>query len=130
MKRSKRSGRQLAKNALRSEIEELRHVYRSKRVQFRTQYELVIRNLEQVFSADQIHYGIYEEMFSSIELQRLSAFLQVQYYNNYAHKRFNVSPKTREIDPTLETEIKDFYAATYAFCFEKFPQTRKLWKSY
>jgi len=107
----------------------LREVYATEQYQFRTRYENVCENLVSVFSESELYFGFYETMFSDDEIQRLSNFLGIPANYKHREKKVNTSPKSKDMPWQLRGEIIDFYSETYAYCFEKFPITRRVWNT-
>ena len=42
-------------------------------------------------------------------------------------KKINTSKKIEELDAEAIKEVRDFYNETYEFCYQNFPQTKRLW---
>jgi hypothetical protein len=110
-----------------SDEECLARLYRSERFRFRTAYQETIGALECVFSPESIFYGFYESLFTAETLDRLSDFLGIP--PNYAaiEQHFNASPKSEHCRPDLRLEVIRFYEDVYAFCRNRFPETKVLW---
>ena len=111
-----------------SEAEHLRQVYRTPHFRDRTLYQQTAARLEACFDADNIFYGIYEDLFTRQTLERLSEFLNVPVDLARTQEVFNRSPKKHGLEADLRAEIADYYRDTYAFCLERFPETRELWR--
>ena len=110
-----------------TELEQLRASYKSPQFMLRTNYKHTILALESVFNKNQIHYGIYEELFQTQRIKELSDFLEVPFRPELAEKKFNISPKSDDEALVLAQEIREFYSGVYDFCLERFPQTKNLW---
>lgn len=113
-----------------TETEEMKSRYTSAAYQFRTRYELVAERIDSVFENDEVFYGIYEELFTPTEIQRLSTFLNIEIAPELLTKRKNPSPKDQYIDPTMKRALMEFYADTYQYCYSRFPQTKRLWNQF
>ena len=111
-----------------TETDQLRKAYNSDEFIFRTNYKSTIESLELAFEKEQIYYGIYEELFNLKRVKALSDFCGVPFKPEYVRKSFNVSPKLDDEALILRAEIRDYYAYVYDFCYERFPQTKSLWK--
>lgn len=105
----------------------LEKLFRSDQFKFRTNYHQTIQALESVFSPETIFYGFYENLFTKETLARLSEFLGIP--PNYAaiEQRFNESPKSEGCRRALRDDVIGFYSDVYAFCQQRFPETRELW---
>ena len=101
---------------------------RAPRAQGLTRYENTIRNLEQVFSADEVFYGLYEELFTEAEVARLCAFLGIATVDPKFDVVKNASPRTTEPKRKDVAQVRAFYGETYAFCRERFGEKiDRLW---
>ncbi|MCM2562216.1 sulfotransferase domain-containing protein [Lutimaribacter sp. EGI FJ00015] len=107
----------------------LRKHYASERFIFRTKYEVTCENLKQVFDKSELYFGFYENMFEDENIARISNFLTIDPKTGLKSKSVNVSPKSGEISPELQAEVRDFYADTYDYCFAQFPEIRPFWLS-
>ena len=105
----------------------LRDAYRTRDFVLRTDYKRTIQNIEAVFEPENVHYAIFEELFTPHAIGALSAFCGVSPIAGFAEKTFNVSVKSDRAAEALRGEIREFYAEVYGLCHERFPQTRMLW---
>jgi hypothetical protein len=105
----------------------LRVAYRSERISLRTNYHRTIIEVEKVFHPRDIYYGIYEEMFSAVNIEKLSQFCGVPTNLAAGSKMVNAGNDRAPIDFELAKEISDFYSEVYDFCGNRFPQTKLLW---
>ena len=108
----------------------LRVAYRSERISLRTNYHRTIVEIEKVFDPRDIYFGIYEEMFSAVNIEKLSQFCGVPTNLAGGAKMVNAGNDRAPIDFELAKEISDFYSDVYDFCGNRFPQTKLLWKSH
>ena len=106
----------------------LRVAYRSERMSLRTNYHRTIVEIEKVFDPRDIHFGIYEEMFSVVNIEKLSQFCGVPTNLAAGSKMVNAGNDRAPIDFELAKEISDFYSEVYDFCGNRFPQTKLLWR--
>lgn len=95
--------------------------------ELRTRYENTIKALNEVFSPDAVYVGIYEEMFNEAPLRRLSEFLTVPFNASHVSVKVNQSWDI-PLPLDLRKRCADFYAETYAYCHEHYPQTVELWQ--
>jgi len=104
----------------------LKEYYTSQHCVMRTAYQNIIGEAEKVFHKDDCYVGIYEEMFQGDSIKKLSSFLGVGSNVDFAKEKIN---PTNDFDATfgLSEEIRSFYKDTYAFCFDRYPVTKKLW---
>jgi hypothetical protein len=110
------------------EVAELLRVkYRSERFSLRTNYHRTILEIEKVFELKDIYYGIYEEMFSAVNIEKLSQFCGVPTNLAAGAEMVNAGNDRAPIDFELAKEISDFYSDVYEFCGNRFPQTKLLW---
>lgn len=109
------------------EEEALRLYSKSKDAQFRTAYELTIKNLQDVFPKENIFIGIFEKMFDQTFEQNLNNFLNVKSKKTLIDKKINTSTPLKLQDEKLMREIAIFYSNTYSYFKKNFPETRDLW---
>ena len=91
-----------------------------------TRYEKTITELESVFSANNLYFGIYEEMFETENIVSLSEFLGVNVDIDFKNEIINASPKL-SFDERTKGDIASYYNETYTFVADRFPQTEQLW---
>lgn len=115
------------KNLTKPDGDYVRQMHSTPRFQLLTRYENTCRNLRAAFDEHELYFGIYENLFEREQVQRLSDFLEIEPQFGLAKERVNTSDKKEEIPGELVSMIREFYADTYAFCGEKFPETKRLW---
>ncbi len=93
----------------------------------RARYDLTIQNVEQVFTSEDIFYGIYEEFFTEDNILKLSQFLNIEYKPEEKSVRVNASPSKVTFTYDHMLDCRKHFAQVYEFCYEKFPQTKTLW---
>lgn len=103
--------------------------FKTEKYIFRTRYDLTIKNISNVFSGEDIYFGIYEEMFEPESIKKLSNFVGIDYLPSHMGVIKNASPSDAILDEFLADECYQFYIPTYEFCREKFPRTKVLWRS-
>lgn len=86
----------------------------------RTCYEEIIPALEDVFPAEDLFFGFYENFITEGEVARLTAFLGLEAHPPQLARRVNVSPREHDLTTETVTQLRAFYAPTYRFCREKF----------
>lgn len=106
----------------------LKRCYSNELFQRRTRYEVICERLRKVFAEGELYFGFYETMFDNGELERISKFLNIPVNYGYRNNRLNASPQKGQISIDLREEIQNFYSNTYDYCFEKFEETRLIWK--
>jgi len=111
-----------------SVAENLAALYSSKRYSLRTNYHHTILELDRVFEPQDIYYGIFEEMFTEVNIEKFSKFCGVPYNFSWGSEKINSGNDHISIDSELRKEISDFYSEVYAYCNERFPQTELLWR--
>lgn len=98
--------------------------------QSNTRYDLTIANIEQVFAPEDVFYGLYENLFTPESVTALSAFLGLTPDPAFSTRKFNVSEKTGQIPDALMAAVAAEYADVYAWCGERFPESRSLWDGF
>ena len=119
---------QIRNNQKMSVAENLGALYNSKRYSLRTNYHLTILELDKVFEPQDIYYGIFEEMFTEVNIEKFSKFCGVPSNFSWGSEKINSGNDHISIDLELRKEISDFYSEVYAFCNKRFPQTELLWR--
>lgn len=104
----------------------LESYYRSEHCFLRTNYGSIIREARQVLPLEDLYVGIYENIFTYSEVQRLSNFLGVDLNIEHVGKKVNKTVGVAEETP-IDFSVKDYYSAVYKFCFDNYPVTRQLW---
>lgn len=95
-----------------------------------SEYEKIIKNIEDVFDKKNFLCLVYEEMFSESSMLNLGKFLNLYPKFEYAKVVANKSSKyNTDDDPTLVKKMLEFYQETYSFCYKNFPETVKYWRS-
>jgi Sulfotransferase domain len=100
---------------------------RSRDCEIRGRYEAIVSRLEQVFAAEKIYLGIYEDMFSPEKIEALSSFIGVPTNHGFVQNKFNTTERIGSIDPAARKEIEGLYSATYDFVYQRFPHVKQLW---
>ncbi|QBF34244.1 sulfotransferase [Thalassococcus sp. S3] len=86
----------------------------------RTQYDVIVPNLETVFGRDNIYFGFYETFFSDEEVFRLCDFLGIERVAPNLDKLANYSPRTSEPSAEQLATVRAFYDPTYSYCADRF----------
>ncbi|MXG88546.1 sulfotransferase [Nocardioides flavescens] len=107
------------------------HMYHHPMYAEKTRYDLTIDALEQVFSPDQVFYGLYERLFSADTLRPFCAFAGIDYHEPDPDRRVNESPKTVELPEETVRTIARHFAPVYAAVAARFPDVdlAALWPS-
>ncbi|MCT2541236.1 hypothetical protein [Sedimentimonas flavescens] len=101
--------------------------FASEACRVRTSYQHTIRAASSVFAPADFYVGIYETMFESAQIARLSEFCGVTYRPNLGEVFVKKTDGHLSDDPALDTEIRDAYVETYKFCHQAYPDTKALW---
>ena len=104
--------------------------FRSQEYQVRTRYEITHRNICETFNEEELYCGLYERMFQTENIEKISEFLTLESDTSFADRHFNQSPKVNEIPIELAKSVQDFYAETYSYVEHHFPEASQLWKRY
>jgi sulfur relay (sulfurtransferase) complex TusBCD TusD component (DsrE family) len=86
----------------------------------RGQYDLTIRALEQVFDADDIHYGFYETLFNDAEVRKITNFLGIDFMTADFDEKVNSSPRPIDLSEASITQARQSFEEVYSFCKAKF----------
>ena len=102
----------------------------SKLTGLRTRYDITVGEMEAVFEPSSMFFGLYEEMFDSENLSKLSEFCLVPTRQSQAEKKVNVSEVATPISDAAYAKIASHYRGVYEFAAKRFPRTTELWKGY
>lgn len=91
-------------------------------------YQATITNIESAFDPDDIYVGIYETLFTSKEIKKLSAFIGLEAKPELVKKKFNQTGLIQLDDELVEFggEVLSLLRKQYAFCYKRFPALREL----
>jgi hypothetical protein len=92
----------------------------------RTRYPNIILRAREVFDHDDIFIGVYETLFQSAELRRLSNFLEIKENIKFGEVWVNQTP-TKVTETEHDEKIKEYYRDVYEFSANEFPETREFW---
>lgn len=106
----------------------LSQYYKSEDCLLRTSYNKTISNAYSIFGESDVYVGIYESMFDIAEIERFSEFVGVPVKGELANVYVNKTKNQVEEDLALESEIKKAYSDVYEYCYDKFPNTKSLWR--
>ncbi len=106
----------------------LEQYYKSEHCTIRTRYDRTIELVRGVFDEEDIYIGIYEEMFDSDKIDKLSKFFGIQTKYDFAAVRVNKTKSATKVNHDIEQNIRNFYSEVYEYCNEEFPSTRNLWR--
>ena len=95
----------------------------------RTKYDEIIPNLEQVFPAEDIHYGFYETLFQQDRVDAICDFLGIRRQTANLTAKSNASPKTDNPDSEALKDVAAHYRGAYEFCAQRFGDDliRSIW---
>lgn len=96
----------------------------------RTRYDLTLAALEAAFPPEQVHVGIYEEMFEAAPLEKLSGFCGVPFRPEMTQETFNTSAKKTELGPEIYARLARTYRGVYDAVAQAYPQVRQLWPGF
>lgn len=108
--------------------EALKNYYQTEHCEIRTNYQRSVKNAQEALGPRNVYVAIYESMFTDENIDKISKFCGV--YPFKAKQRIKENKTKREEGQTLELDRKilDRFQSTYDYCFEVFPETKKLWK--
>jgi hypothetical protein len=99
----------------------------------RTRYDLTMAALEQAFPREDVFYDFYERLFTHETLERLCAFLGIDFHEPDYGRQVNTSPKEQGADLPEETirTIARHFAPVYTAVQQRFPDLDllELWPS-
>lgn len=121
----KRNGRKGFENL--SDEAAVQATYRTAGATERTRYDRTIEAVEAVFDPEDVFMALYEELFTTTQVNRLSDFLGVPANHDMISQRFNQTQREGGLDPALVSEIKAHFRSVYEACNARFPQTKELW---
>jgi hypothetical protein len=98
-----------------------------------SRYERTIANLDAVFSADDVHYGFYEQLFEEQQVRRICEFLGIDFRTPNFERKANESAVKApsaladEVVAAIATHLRETYQAVA----ERFPDAdlESLWPS-
>lgn len=93
----------------------------------RTNYHNTLRSMDDVFAPEDRYVGVYETMFNTNEIDRLSAFLDVDANYSFVEKHFNVTQKTIEPDYRIIRDVAKVFGPVYDYCFKRYPELKMYW---
>ena len=97
--------------------------------ELKTDYQRTIKNIEEVFSANNIFYGFFEELFTESSYGRFRDFIDLDLAEPDYGKAVNASPKQSELPEELIVKIAQKYKSTYEYIDRHFDgAASNLWK--
>lgn len=96
-------------------------------------YQKTITTLSKCFAESRLHFGIYETMHTTAEINRLSQFLDIKPDYSIADQRINSTSQVKlNISEKLRSDIREYYRIQFEFCreFFKMPNLASYWKNY
>lgn len=96
-------------------------------------YQKTITTLSKCFAESRLHFGIYETMHTTAEINRLSQFLDIKPDYSIANQRINSTSQVKlNISEKLRSDIRESYRIQFEFCreFFKMPNLASYWKNY
>lgn len=110
-----------------SEEEVVRQIYSSKGVDARTRYDHTMATIDEVFAPEDVFFGLFEELFTEAQVDRLSEFLGVPKRYDMIGRVFNKTQSDGDLPDALVADIKAHFEPVYQACHARFPQTKDLW---
>lgn len=104
----------------------LAQYYLSQHCALRTNYQEIITEARSSFGDDNLFIGVYENLFNSVEVVKLTNFLGIDLNAGYANVKINQT-KGVVSETLIDLKIKKHYAKVYDYCFKNFPITQDLW---
>jgi len=103
--------------------------FRQRNLERCSRYERTIRDIEAIFSPDQIKYLFFEEYFSNKYIKELCKFLELPYKKPELDTYYNRTENNLPLSEELKIEAAIFYADTYKFIAKKFYKKKieELW---
>lgn len=127
MYRSMKRTREQGVNVGLNDSDAVLHYLDTAQFRVRGHYHETLKRLSNVFEADNVYVGLYENMFTIAEVERLSRFFNVQANPEFIEKRFNTSVHDSKLPQGVRAEAKEKLSDVYEYCFEHFPETKTLW---
>jgi hypothetical protein len=95
----------------------LRILYKTPHIVSNGDYISALESVRSCYTDDDLHIGLYENMFEDNEILRLSNFLNLEPNYDLAKRKFNVSSHKDDmaIDPELLARIRKTYDKQYEF---------------
>jgi hypothetical protein len=108
--------------------EALKNYYQTEHCEIRTNYERSVKNAQKALGPRNVYVAIYESMFSSEHIDKISKFFGVYPFKAKKRKKENETKREEVETAELDSNILDRFQSTYDYCFEVFPETKTLWK--
>ncbi len=106
--------------------------YKSYDFEFRTRYDKTIKNIDSIFSANDVFYGFYEEMFCRENIKNLCSFLDISFVEPDFSAEYNVSKTSNVVSDSLIYEVGRHYESVYKFVADRFGENKvkSLWSNF
>lgn len=97
----------------------------------RTHYDLTMAALDAAFPQDAVHYGFFEELFTTESIRSLCEFVGISYREPKLGRARNVSPKAVDLPDETSRLIATHYRDVYVTVAERFgaERVRGMWPS-
>ena len=109
-------------------IHALEQYYMTDHCKIRTRYDKTIETIREVFDEEDVYLGIYENMFDSDQIDKISNYVGVSSEYSFASVRVNKTKSPTVSSENIESDIRDYYSEVYEYCNEKIPETKILWR--
>lgn len=110
-------------------VAEFSKAYKDPYFAIRTHYEKTLDAIQSVFIPSSIFVGIYEELFTNDNIKKLSDFVGIDYNPAFKKRKANPTAYT-ELPESLQKDCYNYYKNTYLEIYNRYPQTKTLWKNY
>ena len=120
---AERNGKEITEDEL---IQNLIHSIDAPQHQVRGNYLGTIANVERQFSSSEIHYELYENLFTARAVSALGDFLGFELKGLNFDTRINASPQVA-LPQEIQDEAREKLKEQYLGCYKKFPLTKDLW---
>jgi hypothetical protein len=91
-------------------------------------YRSHLEALQAVFTPEELFVGFYETLFSDAEIERLCAFLGIDFMPAAYGTRLNTSSAARSLDPELVRTAVKRLKPTYDYCRQVFGELPAAWQ--
>jgi hypothetical protein len=98
--------------------------------EMRTRYDITLESLAAAFRPENLHVGIYEEMFGPERLREVSSFCGVPFRPELTEKTVHTSEKKTELGEETYAAIARRYRIVYDTVADAYPRVKQLWPGF
>jgi hypothetical protein len=109
--------------------EALKNYYQTEHCEIRTNYERSVKNAQKALGSRNVYVAIYETMFSSEHIDKISKFFGVYPFKKRKEDKINRTTRETEKTSELDRRIMKRFQSTYDYCSRAFPETKDLWSN-